>query len=281
MNQKITTTLFASLLLSCAAAAQNGAADAQAAGQASATGQTSAAASASSANSALGAGTAFNATLERSIDSKKLKVGDAVVARTTEDARVDGKTILPKGSKLVGRVTQTKAKSNGDAESELAIVFEKAELKGKQEMPIYANIQAIAAPMPPPVSAGADGNFVTDGRIDPGGQHPIGGVAPNVGSAPGATINSATGSVNNAARNTIDAAGRPVNEAAGVANNGIGGVYTNGQIALNSHGVFGINSIALKSPEAGSKDNARITSEGKSVRLEEGTRLLLMSRAQS
>ncbi|HWZ99854.1 MAG TPA: hypothetical protein VN025_19005 [Candidatus Dormibacteraeota bacterium] len=283
MNLKIAATLIMSLAFSSALAAQNSA-PAQAPGQASASGKTAATDStqAASQNGQLGVGTAFNATLDRSLDSKKLKVGDAVMARTAEDVRVDGKTILPKGSKIIGHVTQTSAKSNGDAESSLMIVFDKAELKGKQEIPIYATIQAMATPAPPPVPAGADGNFVTDSRTELGGQRPISGVAPNVGNAPGASVSSAPGvSADSAARATIDAAGRPVNEVTGATNNATGGVNAAGQLALNSRGVFGINGVALKSLDATGKQGPVITSENKSVRLDDGTRLLLMSRAQS
>src|SRR5262249_26435743 len=131
-----------------------------------------------------------NATLEQSLDSKKLKVGDPVKARVTEDVRIDNNTVIPKGSKLVGHVTQVSARSKGDADSSLAVVFEKAELKGKQEVPIRATLQAVAAAPAPAVPAGADGNFPTDMRNDTStGGRQMGGVAPNTGGATGTTAN--------------------------------------------------------------------------------------------
>src|SRR6202790_3243163 len=58
------------------------------------------------------AGTLINAELTGSLDSKKVKPGDAVNARTATDLKsTDGRTILPKGSKLVGHVTQASARS--------------------------------------------------------------------------------------------------------------------------------------------------------------------------
>jgi hypothetical protein len=273
-------------IFSCALAAQNSTpADAQATGQAAASGKAATAKSKQAGNqdSPLGVGTAFNATLEQSLDSKKLKIGDTVNARTTEDVRLEGKTVIPKGAKLIGHVTQASAKSKGDTDSSLTVVFDKAELKGKQEMPIYATIQALAAPPPPPVPAGADGNFPTDNRTNPNGRQPMAGVAPNTGGAVGTQANSVPppGTLGSPAQGTVDSAGRVVNGAADQTVGGTGGVNTAGQLMLNSRGVFGINGIALKSVDATRSNGPVIISENKSVHLEEGTRLLLLSRAQS
>src|SRR5467141_125019 len=116
--------------LSAAAQSQTGAqAGAQSSGQASvqagqtqaqASGNASAASAASAqneqANASLASGTAFNAALSSPIDSKKCKPGDPVNAKTTEAAKSEGKTVIPKGSKLVGHVTQASARAKGDPE---------------------------------------------------------------------------------------------------------------------------------------------------------------------
>src|SRR6266566_3329812 len=90
------------------ASVQAGQTQTQASGNASA----SAAASAQNgqANGSLAAGTAFNAALSSPIDSKKCKPGDPVNAHTTEAVKSEGKTVIPKGSKLVGHVTQASAR---------------------------------------------------------------------------------------------------------------------------------------------------------------------------
>ena len=58
-------------------------------------------AQAGSASSAIAGGTTFNAELIAPVDSKKAKAGDAVTARTTEAVKPEGRTVLPKGTKLV------------------------------------------------------------------------------------------------------------------------------------------------------------------------------------
>jgi type IV secretory pathway VirB10-like protein len=114
--------------------------------QASGGAAASSSAGASQANAGLASGTAFNAALNSSLDSKKSKPGDAVAAHTTENVKSQDKTtIIPKGTKLVGHVTKSSARAKGDAESELAIVFDRAILKNGEEVPLHVAIQAMAA----------------------------------------------------------------------------------------------------------------------------------------
>src|SRR6266849_6156211 len=156
--------------LSAAAQSQTGAqAGAQTSGQASvqagqtqaqASGNASASSAASAqngqANASLASGTAFNAALSSPIDSKKCKPGDPVNAHTTEAAKSEGKTVIPKGSKLVGHVTQASARAKGESESSLGIVFDKAILKNGQEIPLNVAIQAIASAQSGASAAGSD-----------------------------------------------------------------------------------------------------------------------------
>src|SRR2546427_10704751 len=144
--------------LSAAAQSQTGAqAGAQASGQTNVqAGQTQAQAGASSSTSAnagapngqasasLAAGTAFNAALSSPIDSKKCKPGDAVTAHTTEAVKSEGRTVIPKGAKVVGHVTQTSARAKGESESALGMVFGKTILKDGEVIPLSVGIQAIA-----------------------------------------------------------------------------------------------------------------------------------------
>src|SRR5438034_1583207 len=115
--------------------------------QAGASSSTSAAATAQhgQANAGLANGTAFNAALSSPVDSKKCKPGDAVNARTTAAIKSEGKMVIPKGSKLVGHVTEASARGNGETESALGIVFDKAILKNGQEIPLNVAIQALAS----------------------------------------------------------------------------------------------------------------------------------------
>ncbi len=86
----------------------------------------------------------FPALLTKSIDSKKLKEGDTVVCQTWGTLHAQGGMLIPSGSKIIGHVTQAQARSKGDPQSSLAIVFDKFEIAKGEEIPINGVLQAIA-----------------------------------------------------------------------------------------------------------------------------------------
>src|SRR2546421_8162321 len=104
------------------ASVQAGQTQAQTSGHASAS--TSASAQNGQANGSLATGTAFNAALSSPIDSKKCKPGDPVNAHITEAVKAEGRTVIPKGAKMVGHVTRASARAEGEAESALGRVVD-------------------------------------------------------------------------------------------------------------------------------------------------------------
>ncbi len=69
----------------------------------------------------LQSGSTVQAELSKPVDCRKNKPGDEVIAKTTQDVKSDGKVVLPKGSKIVGKVTQAQARAKGRDESQLGI----------------------------------------------------------------------------------------------------------------------------------------------------------------
>src|SRR5207244_12709957 len=112
---------------------------------ASASASTSATAQAGQNSASISSGTTFEAALDKSLDAKKNKEGDKVFAHTTQAVKQDGQVIIPKGSKLVGHVTQAKARAKGESESALGIVFDQAVLKNGQEITVNLAIRAVAS----------------------------------------------------------------------------------------------------------------------------------------
>jgi hypothetical protein len=258
--------------------------------QAQASGSTSASSSASAHNgqaeASLANGTAFNAALSSPIDSKKCKPGDPVNAKTTEAAKSDGKTVIPKGSKLVGHVTQASARSKGESESALGIAFDKAILKDGQEIPLNVAIQAIASAENSASVAGADLDTMggagagAAGSGMSGGRGALGGVASTAGGATGTVTNTAAnvgGAAGGAVHSTANAAG----SVAGSSRGAVGGLNAAGQLTSNSQGVFGLNGLNLNAAASNATQGSVITSAGKNVHLDSGTRMLLVSSAQA
>jgi len=96
---------------------------------------TSTSAKAGHSSAALSSGTTMNAALSQPVDARKNRPGDPVNAKMTEAAKSEGKVVIPKGSKLVGHVTECKPRSKDEKESSLGIVFDKAILKNGEEVP--------------------------------------------------------------------------------------------------------------------------------------------------
>src|SRR6266581_3646794 len=227
------------------ASVEAGKTKAQASGNASAA--TSSSAQNGQENASLASGTALNAALNSSIDSKKCKPGDAVTAHTTEAVKSEGKTVIPKGSKLVGHVTQASARAKGESESSLGIVFDKAILKNGQEIPLNAGIQAIAAAQGSASAAGSDLDTMgasAAGSGMAGGRSPLGGVASTAGGAAGTVTNTAA-NVGGVAGGTVNSAANAGGSIAGTSKGAVGGLNTAGQFSSNSQGVFGLNGLNL------------------------------------
>ncbi len=266
------------------ASVQTGQTQVQASGNASAA--TSASAQNGQANGSLATGSAFNAALSSPIDSKKCKPGDAVTAHTTEAAKSEGKTVIPKGSKLVGHVTQASARAKGESESALGIVFDKAILKNGQEVPLNVAIQAIASAQSGASTAGSDMDAMggtgasAAGSGMAGGRGALGGVGSATGGAVGTVTNTAAnvGGVASGAANTAANAGGSV---AGASKGAVGGLNAAGQLTTNSQGVFGLSGLNLGAAASNATEGSVITSAGKNVHLDSGTRMLLVSQAQT
>jgi hypothetical protein len=266
------------------ASVQAGQTQAQASSNASAS--TSASAQNGQANGSLAGGTAFNAALSSPIDSKKCKPGDAVTARTTEAAKSEGKTVIPKGSRLVGHVTQASARAKGESESSLGIVFDKAILKNGEEVPLNVAIQAIAAAQSNVSAAGADLDAFAGagasgaGSGGGGGRGGLGGLTSGAGGAVGAVTNTAA-NVGGVASGTVNSAANAGGSIAGASRGAVGGLNAAGQLTSNSQGVFGLNGLNLNAAASNATQGSVITSAGKNVHLDSGTRMLLVSQAQT
>jgi hypothetical protein len=193
----------------------------------------------------------------------------------------DGKIVLPKGTALVGHVTQASARAKGDSESALAITFDRAILKDGKEVPLNVAIQAIASAQAGAPAADADMSGMASMDAGAAGSgRPAGGALGGVTS----TAGNAVGTVANTAIHAGNTAGGGVNSTvnsttnvAGASRSAAGGVNAAGQLTSNSSGVFGLSGLSLTSAAANSTQGCVITAVGKNVHLDSGTRMLLVT----
>jgi hypothetical protein len=220
----------------------------------------------------------MNASLSQPVDARRNKPGDRVTAKTTEATKSEGKVVIPRGTKLIGHVTESKQRSKEEKESALGIVFDKAVLKSGEEVPLNVTIRAIAAAQTA-ASVGDDdlsagGGAVGSARASGGGA--LGGVRSTAGAA--------AGTVTNTAANASGVPGAAVNStvnAAGATRGAVGGLNAAGQLTSNSQGVFGLEGLNLSSAASNGTQGSLITSKSKNVHLDSGTQLLLVSQAQA
>lgn len=212
---------------------------------------------------AFATGMTLNAELTSSVDSKKAKVGDVVNARLSEALRADGALLLPKGAKLLGHLTQSSARCKDDPSSSLAIQFDKALLKDGQEIPLTVWIRALAAEPRTVFQQGPEQDL--NAGTPAAGQSPMGASRPSMGGPPAAKSPSIVGSTNGSASETTAS----------------GGLNAFGQLSAQSKGVFGLDGIHLAADASSATQGSLITSSGRSVHLDSGTRLLLVWQAET
>ncbi|MCV4614890.1 hypothetical protein OFM04_33855, partial [Escherichia coli] len=63
--------------------------------------------------------------LASTLDVRTAKVGDQVLLKTTKNIKQDGEVIIPKGTSLIGRVTEVQRKGRDSAVSKLGLVIDR------------------------------------------------------------------------------------------------------------------------------------------------------------
>ncbi|MFZ0285938.1 MAG: hypothetical protein WAL32_11980 [Terriglobales bacterium] len=198
-------------------------------------------------------GSVIPVLLTKSIDAKKVRVGEEVEAKVTQDLKTgDGELIIPKDTKVFGHVTEAQARNKQQKESQLGIAFDHAILKNGENVPLSMSIQAIIAPpsLNPADNAGGEGPGQPSGQgggmATGGGPTTMGGgtmppppSAPAVGELPASSKASA----------------RP-------------------PITGNTQGVVGIPNLNLSTP-SNAPEGSIVSSTKSNVKLESGTLMLL------
>ncbi len=222
-------------------------------------------------SAALTSGTTVNAILSKSLDSRNCKPGDQVVAKAAADVKSEGKVVIPRGSKLIGHVTEARTRANGEANSAVGIVFDHAVLKSGQQVQMNSVVQAIAAAHASAPGVETDSMMNSSAGMAAQSTGAVRSTGGGLVNAVGSTAGAATGtlsSVSAGATSTIDST---ASIAGGVGHNAAIGSTLNS----SSTGVIGLKNLSLATDSASSTSASVITSTGKSVRLDSGTQMML------
>lgn len=206
--------------------------------------------------SRIAAGSVIPVRLEKNIDARKMKVGEEVDAKVTQDLKAaNGELIVAKDTKVVGHVTETQAHNKEQKDSQVGIRFEHAIMKNGTDMALPMSIQAIVAPPSANPSANND-NSAAAAEPAPGAASSS-NARPSPGMGAGMPPAPAPPAIGSEATNP----GQPAANA-------------RQPINANTRGVVGIQNLTLA--DAGDKSQGSvITAQDRNVKLESGTLLLL------
>ena len=191
-------------------------------------------------------GTIIQAELTKSIDARKAKVGDEVIAKTMEGFLSGRKgVVIPKGSKVLAHITAV-SPHQGESGSRVGIAFDKILLKGGTEVTLKATIQAIGEPELNPA-------LTTTSPV-------IGGVVP----APGGVVGNSAGMP--VPGGTAPGTPPPQAQQAGW------GTATGEEPTPKTEGMARIPGVSLSTEEG---DVSTISSNKHAVKLDSGTQMVL------
>ena len=215
-------------------------------------------------SSSFAAGTVIGAELTKSIDAKKAKSGDQFTAKVLNDLRSESGVVVPRGSKLVGHVTEAKPRAKGESDSILGIAFDKIEVKNGQEIPVHAAIQAVARPQTAAMeSASTSGGG--GGNSNPSG---YGGMSP--GGRSSGSMPSPQAGGNAGGQGTGMPSGAPSGAEAGP--EAPTGGNSGGGLTSTSRGVMGMEGVTLNASQG---QGSVLTSSRGNVHLDSGTQMVL------
>lgn len=188
-------------------------------------------------------GALLRVELDKTIDVKKVKVGDSVAVKLTDDLIVNGIILAPKGSGVMGRITQA-TQHQGGSPSLLGLTFDKLQLKDGSETAFKSIIQAVGFP---------DESMVGDKAIA-GGQPATRGAMPGQSANSGGTM------------------GQPSAFPGGKMPSAGDQVSSKLMLSPNAKGVVGMSGTALST---GPEQDSVISSEKHNVKLDRGAQMIL------
>jgi hypothetical protein len=130
--------------------------------------------------------TSVTGELQNKLDTESAKVGDRVTLKTTDKVQSSNGTVIRRGSRLVGHITELQAHNSDRAIAQIGIVFDHAELKNGENVPIHTLIRGLrprtnltaVSPMP---SDDSMSSTMGGGRMSGGGTGGRGGVLGGAG----------------------------------------------------------------------------------------------------
>jgi hypothetical protein len=218
--------------------------------------------------------------LESKLDTKTAKAGDQVVLKTSEKIKTADGMVIPKGSRLIGHITEVQAHSKQAAESRLGLAFDRLEMRGGPSLAIHSTIESIS----PGANAIADASMAEEEAI----AAPMAGAAIGAGAVGGGRIGSglvggaaggptmATSRVGSGIGSTAGSAVRATGDVGGHAAGGLGRGVNGAVGGAGSTGTHasGIPGVMLNGDATGAA-SGQLTAANRNIHLDSGTQMVL------
>ena len=268
--RKFTSMFFASVLLAAAAGATQKSTDLELQAK-----TTEAKKEAAPVTAPLSVGTAFNASLVEPLEARRARPGDVVTAEVAELVTYERSVVFPKGTKVIGHIVRATSGGRGRAGSALFIQFDKAILKDGEEVILNAGIQALAVGTVAPVRSDVERTREGESSADL--------TAPaerNLESTPMASAEATSGELAGSDALVVstiyDTPRSSVRAPLFAAPLAQGELSSDGLFTPESKGAFGRPDMKVYTPTSQGSHGTVLLSAKKNMRLESGTRLLLV-----
>ena len=218
--------------------------------------------------------------LDGKLDSKNAKVGDRVVLKTTDKVQTSDGTVIPRGTRLVGHVTEVQAYDKEHGAARMAIAFDRAELKNGQSLAIHTLIRGVNTDAN---AMSADSMSMNDGEMmgapTAGGGHLSGGRSGGLLNGATETVGGVGGMTDRTIARTGETTGTAVNsttgevvQAAGHGDLGLNtGAHAQGDVRATPHAT-GIPGVMLA---GNSSSSGLLTASRRNIQFESGTQMQL------
>ena len=163
--------------------------------------------------------TQLAAQLENSLDARHAKVGDRVALKTTQAVKQNGEVVVPKGSRLLGHVTDVQQRTKNDNQSVIGIAFDRLQ-KGSMDIAITGTIVSITQAQSRAQSSagGVDSDMMSSSSARSSSSASSGssqrsgggGLLGGAGNTVGGVVNTTTSTVGNVAGGATNAVGSTV-----------------------------------------------------------------------
>jgi hypothetical protein len=224
----------------------------------------------------LSVGTAFNARLLESIDARRSKAGYKFRAVATETVRYGRSVVFPKGTIIEGHIVRSSTSAEGGDRVAMFLEFDRAILANGQSAVMNAGIQAIAIGP----NAAAKSAEPAAGGDDVGDASKRAQATPSERAVPVDANLSGEGAGTNlvaVSRETQDANNNAMIRPPAMELPLTQGAFTkSGLLTADSKGALGAPEIKIYTPLSAGSGGTVLMSSKKNVRLERGTRLLVV-----